>query len=133
MSSPTTSPFNWQAFLLFAQQNAGAKSETLKRTSASRAYYALFNVCRDFLESLGHTIPNTRAHKLVWEVFKNAPDADPSSAPDWRLLAQHGTTLRTLRNQADYDDQINQFDRRLANAINIATQGFQLLPTLKTK
>ena len=133
MSGPAQPLFNWHAFLLFAQQQAGAKSETLKRTAASRAYYALFNVCRDFLEKLGHTIPNTSAHKLVWDILKNAHDADPASAPDWRLLAQNGVTLRTLRNQADYDDFVNQLDQRLQKAVVLAQQGFQLLPTLKTK
>lgn len=133
MSSSAQPPFNWQAFLLFAQQHASAKSETLKRTAASRAYYALFNVSRDFLERLGHTIPNKNAHKLVWDIFKSAADADPSSAPDWQLLAQNGVTLRTLRNAADYDDHVKQLDQRVQRAVLLAQQGFQLLPTLKTK
>lgn len=133
MSTPARPPFNWHAFLLFAQQQAGAKSETLRRTAASCAYYALFHVCRDFLEKLGHTIPNRGAHKLVWDIFKNARDADPASAPDWRLLAQHGVTLRTLRNEADYDDFVTQLDQRLQMGIGLAQQGFQLLPKLKTK
>lgn len=133
MSTPAQPPFNWQAFLLFAQQQAGAKSETLKRTAASRAYYALFNVCRDFVEKIGYKIPNAGAHKLVWDILKSAQDADPASAPDWRLLAQNGIALRTLRNAADYDDFVHQLDQRLQKGVGLAQQGFQLLPTLKTK
>lgn len=126
-------PYNWQGYLLFAQMNAGAKSEVLKRSAASRAYYALFNVCRDWLEARNYTVPNHGAHKVVWEILKNATDADPTSVSDWRLLAQHGVTLRKLRNSADYDDQVHNLDARLQNAVSIAQHGFQLLPTLKTK
>jgi hypothetical protein len=126
-------PFNWLGFLAFAQANASSPSETIQRTAASRAYYAVFNICRDWLEERGYAIQPTQAHKQVWDAFKQAAQADDATAPDWRLVGQHGTTLRTLRNQADYDDRVKQLARRLQAALVTAELALNTLPALQTK
>lgn len=126
--------FNWEGFLVYAQANAQSPSETIQRTAASRAYYAVYNICREWLRAQGHTFDASQpSHKQVWDAFKNATAADPASAPDWRLLAQHGTSLRKLRNNADYDDRVHDLPKRLQGALLKAKLALDLLSTLKTR
>lgn len=126
-------PFNWLGFFAFARVNAESPSETIQRTAASRAYYAVFNICRSWLEERGYAIQPKQAHKQVWDAFKDAAAADAATAPDWRLVGQHGTTLRTLRNQADYDDRLENLERRLQGAVLTAQLVLNALPKLQTK
>jgi hypothetical protein len=69
----------------------------------------------------------------VWDAFKQAAQADDASAPDWRLVGQHGTTLRALRNQTEYDDRVNQLPGRLQAALVTAELALKTLPALQTR
>ena len=124
--------YNWRAFLRFAQLNANSRSETVQRIAASRTYYAAFNLCRDWLEAHGHTVPNQAAHGAVWGAFRSARAADPATLSKWRLIAAHGAWLRALRNAADYDDEVPGLPARLGQAIERAELILdELLPALR--
>jgi hypothetical protein len=68
----------------------------------------------------------------VWDAFNEAARADDTPAPDLRLVGQHGTTLRTLRNQAAYDRVVG-LPARLQGVLETAQVALETLPPLKTK
>ncbi|MBS1887013.1 MAG: hypothetical protein JSU06_07470 [Actinobacteria bacterium] len=72
----------------------------------SRAYYGAFNKSRRWLEANVTPIDDRRAHEQVWETFKTADLASAGTRREWLLVGGLGDSLRRLRNQADYDDQV---------------------------
>lgn len=87
-------------FLPLAHQLAAASSEPEWRTAISRAYYAAFHIARQLLEELGFRVPwADRAHAYLTMRLNNCGDAQVQRA------ASELHSLRSLRNQADYDLQ----------------------------
>lgn len=87
-------------FLPLANRLATASSEPDWRTAISRAYYAAFHVARQLLEELGFRVPwADRAHAYLTMRLNNCGDAQIQHA------ASDMHSLRSLRNQADYDLQ----------------------------
>jgi uncharacterized protein (UPF0332 family) len=87
-------------FLPLANRLAAASSEAEWRTAISRAYYAAFHVARQLLEELGFRVPwADRAHAYLTMRLNNCGDAQIQHA------ASNLHSLRSLRNQADYDLQ----------------------------
>ncbi len=125
-------PFDWKAYLVFADANAGRTSEAMRRIVVSRAYYAVFNTSRHWLESQGHSFGRRDVHQRVWDAFKSAERAEPASAPDWRVVAAHGKRLQKLRNAADYDDVVPHLDAEVPRALEAAHVVVdELLPRLR--
>lgn len=87
-------------FLPLAHRLAAAASEPEWRTAISRAYYAAFHVARQLLEELGFRVPwADRAHAYLTMRLNNCGDVQVQRA------ASDMHSLRSLRNQADYDLQ----------------------------
>jgi uncharacterized protein (UPF0332 family) len=87
-------------FLPLANRLAAGASESEWRTAISRAYYAAFHVARQLLEELGFRVPwADRAHAYLTMRLNNCGDAQVQHA------ASDLHSLRSLRNQADYDMQ----------------------------
>ena len=87
-------------FLPVAIQLAAATTEPEWRTAISRAYYAAFHVARQLMEDLGFRVPwADRAHAYLTMRLNNCGDAPVQRA----AASLH--SLRSLRNQADYDLQ----------------------------
>ena len=87
-------------FLPLANRLAAASSEPEWRTAIGRAYYATFHVARQLLEELGFRVPwADRAHAYLTMRLNNCGDAQVQRA------ASDLHSLRSLRNQADYDLQ----------------------------
>jgi uncharacterized protein (UPF0332 family) len=87
-------------FLPLANRLAAAATEPEWRTAISRAYYAAFHVARQLLEELGFRVPwADRAHAYLTMRLNNCGVAQIQHA------ASDLHSLRSLRNQADYDLQ----------------------------
>lgn len=85
-------------FLPLANQLATSSSEPAWRTAIGRAYYAAFHVARQVLEDLGFRVPQAdRAPAYLSMRLNNCGNAPLQQA------ASDLHSLRSLRNQADYD------------------------------
>lgn len=97
-------------FLSLAHRLAAEASEPEWRTAVSRAYYASFHVARQLLEELGFRVPwADRAHAYLTMRLNNCGEASVQQA------GSDLHSLRSLRNQADYD-----LHRPLRQAVAIA-------------
>jgi hypothetical protein len=122
---------NWRVYLVLAEGLAAHRFEASQRSAASRAYYAVFNVARRWLEAQATPIDDRRAHRQVWQAFKAADRASPATREAWVLVGSLGSSLRVLRNQADYDDVVPGLDGRVAGALRDAKQILALLSELR--
>jgi uncharacterized protein (UPF0332 family) len=85
-------------FLLLAKRLANGSTEAEWRSAVSRAYYAVFHIGREFMQSLGFRVPrDDRAHKyLSWRLSNSGNPASKEAGFDL-------DSLRAQRNEADYD------------------------------
>jgi len=113
--------FDWTEFLALARdlgKRAGPpySSEAAKRTSGSRAYYAAFCHVRNYAERrFGFQRTGTgRDHKLLREYLETHVGGD------YEEIAEYLEELQKWRGQCDYDDEIDNLDVLVLNAINTA-------------
>jgi uncharacterized protein (UPF0332 family) len=94
-------------FLPLVVHLAGGTTEAEWRSAISRAYYAAFHVARQLLADLGFRVPRAdTAHIFVAWRLQNC------SVPQIQKAGADLDTLRSLRNQADYD-----FPRPISQAV----------------
>ncbi|HEY2480361.1 MAG TPA: hypothetical protein VGI17_16730 [Solirubrobacterales bacterium] len=122
---------NWPDYLVLAKGLAEHPFEASRRSAVSRAYYAVFNSCRRWLEANVTSIDNRGAHEQVWETFKRAEHANEPTRSTWRLIGTLGDSLRSLRNQADYDEGVADLDLRAPYAVGSAERIYALLGELE--
>jgi hypothetical protein len=122
---------NWSAYVVLARGLAGHPFEASRRSAVSRAYYGAFNSSRRWLEANVTPIDNRTAHEQVWETFKTADRANQATRADWALIGGLGDSLRSLRNRADYDDEVAELDRLALGAVKTAERILELLPRLE--
>ncbi len=96
--------FDWRQFLLLCDSPhaMAGNAEARLRAGISRGYYGAFNLVRQFLEAEGHRF-STKAevHQEVVRTLKISADMGR------RSLGEQLGRLRQYRNQADYDDEMN--------------------------
>ena len=102
--------FNWTLYLELAKELIYDSEQTLLkeaslRTGISRAYYGVFCVARNYLES----VPKKEVHKFVIEYYESSSN---------RTMNQIGADLdrlRKARNGADYENnfQVNEFKAKV--------------------
>src|SRR5437867_1172007 len=100
-------PFDWENYLVIARElrdqvrgsQGNTKSEALKRTAISRAYYAAYHFAEDFAQTSLSYIPTTKdAHTSLREHYRrqfgnvNHQDVRPTLA-----------RLHRARKKSDYD------------------------------
>ena len=84
--------FSWRCFLAVARELAQRDDEAYKRTAISRAYYCVFNCCRQLVEHEGEAVPDeARSHAFVWNTPR--PEAGGLSPPDAIAAVVGHTTL----------------------------------------
>jgi uncharacterized protein (UPF0332 family) len=93
--------FDWAEYLALAKElieNPTIYPEARQRSAVSRAYYAAFNLAKNYLEQAEEqSLPKTAdAHRYVAEYFRLSDD------PDQREIGNNLARLRLFRNQADY-------------------------------
>ncbi|HNR11847.1 MAG TPA: HEPN domain-containing protein [Thermodesulfobacteriota bacterium] len=93
-------------FLDVAQRLCASHHEADRRTSVSRAYYAVFNHIKPVLESFGVTFSSeAHDHTKIYKYLNNAGLEDAES------VAHDLTSLRKIRGRADYDMKYSGFER----------------------
>ena len=93
-----------RAFLDLAKELVGRNDEAALRSGVSRAYYALHNEVRVFLENNQITLPREAgAHERIIRYLRESGNADVG------CIAKALDDLRGDRNEADYDMQSNRF------------------------
>lgn len=89
---------NPEEFLVVAEQLAKQPSEASKRSAISRAYYGVFHLARELIESCGVKVARSaEGHAIVMRCLQNC---------GLEKLARAGSmldSLRSIRNKADYD------------------------------
>lgn len=117
--------FDWSEFVTLARDLAQRHDEASQRSAVSRAYYAAFCSARNQLRQEKEAIPRTdKVHQVVWERFES------SAEKKRKQIAQYGKRLRRKRNQADYDDEIDNLEYVVQDAITTANNLLSLLRSL---
>lgn len=124
--------YDWGQCLLIADRFATKDHEALQRTAISRAYYAAFNLCRDWLEAHAVRIPDSGAHRAVWNAFGHGEAAKGVAAKAAASeIASHGRWLSRRRNHCDYNDRVPNLVAVSREALQRAHQiTDDLLPSL---
>ncbi len=121
----------WGNYVLLAGDLLGQEFEAAKRSAVSRAYYGAFNAARRRLEDQGMTVENHRAHEQVWRSFRAAEHVSAEYLAKSQMVGDLGSSLRALRNLADYADDVPALDRRAGWAVPIAGRILALLDELE--
>jgi uncharacterized protein (UPF0332 family) len=130
--------FDWSTYLDLAKtctthcilpdsENSTALKEAKLRSSASRAYYSIFLRSRNYVrDGLSINLPkNGSVHRMVFTTLRNSNDRDQK---DLSELLQR---LRRFRNQADYDDRIQNLPSAQKMALIWAEEAHELLNNLE--
>jgi uncharacterized protein (UPF0332 family) len=116
---------NPRHFLTQAQRLVIMTGEEDWRSAVSRAYYSVFHVAREFMDSLGFTVPQAdRAHAYLWLRLQNCGES---------ALEQLGRDLQDLRRQrnyADYDLKRTYFQSDAHREVRRAATLIQVLNTV---
>jgi len=121
----------WDDYVVLGEGLARHPFEASKRSAVSRAYYGAFNRCRRWLETNVTPIDNRSAHQQVWETFKIADRASENTRSRWSQVGLLGGSLRSLRNQVDYDDSVPGLERHAPEAVITAERILALLDELE--
>jgi uncharacterized protein (UPF0332 family) len=130
--------FDWSAYLDLAKtctthcilsdsQNNTALEEAKLRSSTSRAYYSIFLRSRNYVrDSLNTDLPkNGTVHRRVFTTLRG------SNSRDQKNLSELLHRLRRFRNQADYDDRIQNLPSAQKAALIWAETAHELLNNLE--
>jgi uncharacterized protein (UPF0332 family) len=126
--------FSWTTYFTLAQELLKAApnsplEETRLRSAISRAYYAVFNESRIFLEARipNIVIPKTgKAHQVV----PNLLISHNLSNQDWASVGNKLIILKRYRRQADYDDFVRKLPSTAKLSILEASAALALLRSL---
>ena len=114
--------FDWKDFLRLAEHLAGVPSaspsyseEAAKRTAVSRAYYAAFCYARQRYSQTDDFKPTygPEDHKLLRDYLQSKGRVDK---------ADQFNELRSLRNQCDYMEVVNNLEDTVSRALELAKQ-----------
>lgn len=114
--------FNYSEYLSLAKQLAGktlmsANEEARLRSAISRGYYAAFILARNYLRDYqGITIPVQQTHQFVINQFRHSSDLLK------QRIGKDLSRLRFNRNQADYDDNIDNLPAITTRMLKLAEQ-----------
>jgi len=110
--------FDWGEYLILAAElpalgTSRASEEARCRAALSRAYYAVYHRALLTAQHRGYSNRRTSSvHRELIQYYGGQPD------PRWKQAGIELDRLRTLRSQADYDDQFKD----AKNATDAGTQ-----------
>ena len=115
--------FDWSEYLNLANELIKIDiDEAKQRSSISRAYYAAFCMARNYLrDNLGDPkllkrVSDINFHQYVAEEFKEIDRKNKKMTE----IARDLTLLRTLRNNADYEDTIFSLQKNTQMSLQLA-------------
>jgi uncharacterized protein (UPF0332 family) len=121
--SDSSSSFKWTQFLTLAEKlHESAATDTLLaeaqyRTVIGRAYYAAFNVAKEYLKSQNISIPKEKnEHFEVRNEFGKLFEKSNTNK-NFRIVNKTLNKLRQRRNNADYDSDA-YYDKKRSKALN---------------
>ena len=112
--------FDWFDFLtltwkLACNPQIQASEKALLRTAIGRAYYAVFNIAREFVQDVdGVIVPDNDAHGFLIRYFLN------SAGSIQRKIARELEFMRDARNRADYDKRYAELQEDVQRVIQRA-------------
>ena len=90
-------PFDWNNYLILAEELARRADEASKRTAISRAYYYVFNLAFARAESTAGPYPGGESyHNWCWSKYENTRDRSCNQ------LGNSGVRMKRMRVKADY-------------------------------
>jgi hypothetical protein len=90
-------PFDWNNFLLLAEELAKREDVASKRTAISRAYYFMLNIALARARARGAQPPIESTHNWCWQKYAAGPD------PTCKQLGLTGQRVKAKRVRADYE------------------------------
>jgi hypothetical protein len=115
-------PFDWNNFLVLAEELSTKMDDASKRTSISRAYYFVFHSAYARAESTAGPFPGGgNSHQWCWDRYQiTATDAhDSRSSRIWLL----GDRMKRRRIKADYNPEMPRLDDEVRRTLEEA-RGF---------
>ena len=122
--------FDWSEYLIAAKfyaqfSDQPPTDEAALRIAIGRAYYAAFNIARNFVEQVdGVVLPDVDVHNTISNYFGRSSDRNRVR------IGQMLRTMRKNRNQADYDNTISNLQRKAEETIRQAEQIIRILERL---
>lgn len=117
----SSSAFDWTQYFELAKVLAAAPIESHQRSAISRSYYAVFCLSRQYVERFHKVNTDRSIHSQVWGWLQNSPNTD------LKRLATLGDRMRRRRNQADYNDRIDNLKRITEDVLIKAEQCLGIL------
>jgi hypothetical protein len=111
-------PFDWNNFLVLAEELATKPDEASKRTAISRAYYCVFNIAFARAEHTAGPSPGSEPfHTWCWNKYDNTPDHS------CKQIAADGQRMKRRRVRADYKPaDIHRIDDEVRRMLQEARQ-----------
>ena len=107
-------PFDWQKYLWLARNLSANADEASHRTSISRAYYFVYHLASARAIANGYP-PWDGSHQKIWALYQK-----DMTNKDARQLATLGTSMKRVRESADYKDVVplvhDQMEQQLSDA-----------------
>jgi uncharacterized protein (UPF0332 family) len=111
-------PFNWEEYLTLATDLFLNPDEASRRTSISRAYYAVFHAATNHAKINGY---NERNHGRLWKMYH--ADVNRNA----RKLSTIGNLMKTARECADYGAEVIELDAVAAQQLSHANEFAEIL------
>jgi uncharacterized protein (UPF0332 family) len=93
-------PFDFNNYLVVAEDLATKLDEGSKRSTISRAYYSVYHLAFDRVRNTVGPFPSGTgrgSHQWCWEQYSATPDAN------CQQLGADGKRMKRLRQKADYE------------------------------
>lgn len=102
---------------LYALETGEQTLEEAKlRSAISRAYYGVFNLAKELIQSQGYTVPKRDAHKFVIDWLQGSTNIE------WTLLGIKLNYLRDQRCKADYGDHVGNWEKNARLNLKMAIE-----------
>lgn len=120
--------FDWNEYLIFAEEIKVRPEETAKRSAISRAYYCVFHKAKDYaIEHLDYIYrPENPSHAGMWIKFKN-------NGRTLNAIYNYGMKLKNFREDADYHDEFEDIENSLIQTFHNANHVLKELKNLESK
>lgn len=119
--------FDWDDFKTYAETLKSETDEAAQRSAVSRLYYAVYWKARKNLEADGFFFSQyDGAHSQVWREYKKRGKTNFT-------VGKLGDRLRGNRVEADYIEEVENFDKIMSESFELADKIIYWLDRLRPK